>query len=259
MGLLDGKKGLVLNIANDRSIAWHIANNALKQGATCGFGYLPLEKMERRVRKSLDELGVSDPWLQPCDVSKDEDIESFFKAAGEKFGAVDFLVHSLAFANREYLAVGKFLSTPRDVFTQALDISAYSLIAMARAAAPLMSNGGSIIALTYLGSEKAVPGYNVMGVAKAALESSMRYLAFELGEKKIRVNTISAGPVRTLSAMAVGGIDEMFDHTERKAPLKRNIDADEVGKTAAFLLSDHASGITGENIFVDAGFNIVGL
>jgi enoyl-[acyl-carrier protein] reductase I len=259
MGLLDGKKGLVLNIANDRSIAWHIANNALKQGATCGFGYLPLEKMERRVRKSLDELGVSDPWLQPCDVSKDEDIESFFKAAGEKFGAVDFLVHSLAFANREYLAVGKFLSTPRDVFTQALDISAYSLIAMARAAAPLMSNGGSIIALTYLGSEKAVPGYNVMGVAKAALESSMRYLAFELGEKKIRVNTISAGPVRTLSAMAVGGIDEMFDHTERKAPLKHNIDADEVGKTAAFLLSDHASGITGENIFVDAGFNIVGL
>ena len=258
-GLLQGKKGLILNIANDRSIAWHIANNAIKQGATCGFGYLPLEKMERRVRKSLEEMGVSDPWLQPCDVGSDESIDGFFKAAGEKYGTIDFLVHSLAFANKDYLAIGKFLSTTRDVFRQALDISAYSLIGLARAAAPLMSEGGSIIAMTYLGAEKAVPGYNVMGVAKAALESSMRYLAFELGEKKIRVNTISAGPVRTLSAMAVGGIDEMFAHTERKAPLKRNIDADEVGKTAVYLLSDLSSGVTGENIFVDSGFNIVGL
>jgi enoyl-[acyl-carrier protein] reductase I len=258
-GLLEGKKGLILNIANDRSIAWAIADNAIKQGATCGFGYLPLEKMERRVRKSLDEMGVSDPWLQPCDVGSDQSIESFFKAAGEKFGSIDFLVHSLAFANKDYLAIGKFLSTPRDVFKQALDISAYSLVALARSAAPLMSSGGSILAMTYLGSEKAVPGYNVMGVAKAALESSMRYLAFELGEKKIRVNTISAGPVRTLSAMAVGGIDEMFAHTERKAPLKRNIEADEVGKTAVYLLSDLSSGVTGENIFVDSGFNIVGL
>jgi enoyl-[acyl-carrier protein] reductase I len=258
-GLLDGKKGLVLNIANDRSIAWHIASNAIKNGATCGFGYLPLEKMERRVRKSLEEMAVNDPWLQPCDVGSDDSIAAFFKAAGEKYGTIDFVVHSLAFANRDYLAVGKFLSTPRDVFRQALDISAYSLIAMARAAAPLMPNGGSIVAMTYLGSEKAVPGYNVMGVAKAALESSMRYLAFELGEKKIRVNTISAGPVRTLSAMAVGGIDEMFAHTERKAPLKRNIEGDEVGKTAVYLLSDLSSGVTGENIFVDSGFNIVGL
>jgi enoyl-[acyl-carrier protein] reductase I len=258
-GLLQGKKGLVLNIANDRSIAWAIADNAIKHGATCGFGYLPLEKMERRVRKSLEEMGVQDPWLQPCDVGSDDSIDAFFKAAGDKFGTIDFVVHSLAFANKDYLAVGKFLSTPRDVFKQALDISAYSLIAMARAAAPIMTNGGSIIAMTYLGSEKAVPGYNVMGVAKAALESSMRYLAFELGEKKIRVNTISAGPVRTLSAMAVGGIDEMFAHTERKAPLKRNIDADEVGKTAIYLLSDLSSGVTGENIYVDSGFNIVGL
>jgi enoyl-[acyl-carrier protein] reductase I len=256
---LEGKEGLVLNIAIVRSIAWASADNAIKQGATCGFGYLPLEKMERRVRKSLDEMGVSDPWLQPCDVGSDQSIESFFKAAGEKFGSIDFLVHSLAFANKDYLAIGKFLSTPRDVFKQALDISAYSLVALARSAAPLMSSGGSILAMTYLGSETAVPGYNVMGVAKAALESSMRYLAFELGEKKIRVNTISAGPVRTLSAMAVGGIDEMFAHTERKAPLKRNIEADEVGKTAVYLLSDLSSGVTGENIFVDSGFNIVGL
>ena len=258
-GLLDGKKGLVLNVANDRSIAWHIGNNAIKQGATVGFGYLPMEKMERRARKSLDEMGAQNAWLQPCDVGSDQSIEGFFKSAAEQFGTIDFLVHSLAFANKDYLAIGKFMSTPRDVFTQALDISAYSLIALARAAAPLMPTGGSIIALTYLGSEKAVPGYNVMGVAKAALESSMRYLALELGEKKIRVNTISAGPVRTLSAMAVGGIDDMFAHTERKAPLKRNIDGDEVGKTAAYLVSDLASGITGQNIFVDAGFSIVGI
>lgn len=259
MGLLQGKKGLILNIANDRSIAWAIADNCRKHGATCGYGYLPLEKMERRVRKSLEELGETDPWLMPCDVGSDESISGFFAAAKEKFGTIDFLVHSLAFANKDYLAIGKFLSTPRDVFKQACDISAYSLIALAREALPLMPQGGSIIAMTYLGSEKAVPGYNVMGVAKAALESTSRYLAFELGEKKIRVNTISAGPVRTLSAMAVGGIDEMFEHTVRKAPLKRNIEADEVGKTAVYLLSDLSSGVTGENIYVDCGFNIVGL
>jgi enoyl-[acyl-carrier protein] reductase I len=259
MGLLDGKKGLILNIANDRSIAWHIATNAIKQGAKCGFGYLPMEKMERRVRKAMEEGGFANEWLSPCDVGKDEDIERFFAAARDQFGTIDFLVHSLAFANRDYLQIGKFLATPRDVFKQAMDISAYSLLGLARAAAPLMPNGGSIIAMTYLGSEKAVPGYNVMGVAKAALESTARYLAYELGEKKIRVNTVSAGPVRTLSAMAVGGIDEMFTHVERKAPMKRNIEGDEVGKTAIYLLSDLSSGVTGENIYVDCGFNIVGL
>ena len=259
MGLLDGKKGLILNIANDRSIAWHIANNAVKQGATCGFGYLPIGKMERRVQSAMSEGGFGEAWLHPCDVGKDEDIETFFSAARDKFGKIDFLVHSLAFADKTYLEKGNFLKTPRDVFKQALDISAYSLIALARGAAPLMPDGGSIIALTYLGSEKVVPGYNVMGVAKAALESSARYLAFEMGEKKIRVNTLSAGPVRTLSAMAVGGIDEMFAHVERKSPLRRNIDADEVGKAASFLLSDLSSGITGENLYVDSGFNTVGL
>jgi enoyl-[acyl-carrier protein] reductase I len=259
MGLLDGKKGLILSVANDRSIAWHIANEAIKQGAKCGFGYLPIEKMERRVRKAMEEGGFGQEWLFPCDVGKDEDIEKFFAAAREQFGSIDFVVHSLAFADRNYLKIGMFLSTPRDVFTQALDISAYSLLALARGAAPLMTNGGSIIALTYLGGEKAVPGYNVMGVAKAALESTARYLALELGEKKIRVNTLSAGPVRTLSAMAVGGIDEMFAHCAVKAPLKRNIEPEEVGKTGVFLLSDYSSGITGENIYVDSGFNIVGL
>jgi enoyl-[acyl-carrier protein] reductase I len=255
---------LILNIANDRSIAAHIANHAVKQGARCGFGFLPMdnpEKSERRVRRAMEEFGFADGWLHPVDVSKDEHIEKFFVAAKEKFGTIDFLVHSLAFADRNYLQkeAGNFTSTPRGVFAQALDISAYSLIALARGAAGLMPNGGSIIALTYLGGEKVVPGYNVMGVAKAALESTARYLAFDLGGKKIRVNTISAGPVRTLSAMAVGGIDEMFAHVEKKAPLHRNIDGDEVGKTAVYLLSDLSSGVTGENLYVDGGFNTVGL
>ncbi|MDP9172968.1 MAG: enoyl-ACP reductase [Planctomycetota bacterium] len=264
MNLLAGKKGLILNIANDRSIAAHIADNAVKQGATCGFGFLPMdnaEKSERRVRKAMTEYGFPEAWLHPVDVSSDEQIAKFFAAAKEKFGTIDFLVHSLAFADRTYLQkeAGNFTSTPRNVFAQALDISAYSLIALTRGAADLMPAGGSIICLSYLGGEKVVPGYNVMGVAKAALEASARYLAFDLGAKNIRVNTISAGPVRTLSAMAVGGIDEMFAHVERKSPLKRNITGEEVGKTAVFLLSDLASGITGENLYVDGGFNTVGL
>ena len=259
MGLLQGKKGLILNIANDRSIAWLIANEAIKQGAKCGFGYLPMEKMERRVRKAMEDGGFGGEWLFPCDVGRDEDIERFFAAAAEQFGTIDFLVHSLAFANREYLQIGRFASTPREVFRQALDISAYSLIALTRAAAPLMPNGGAVIALSYLGAERAVPGYNVMGVAKAALESSARYLALELGEKNIRVNSLSAGPVRTLSAMAVGGIDEVFEHVQRKSPLRRNIDGDDVARTAMYLLSDLSSGVTGETIHVDVGYSMVGL
>jgi enoyl-[acyl-carrier protein] reductase I len=264
MGLLDGKKGLILNVANNRSIATDIGSNAAKQGATCGFGFLPMtsiEKSERRVRKAMDEGGFPNSWLHPCDVSSDESIEKFFAAAKEKFGTIDFLVHSLAFADYNYLKrdEGVFTTTPREVFRQALDISAYSLLALARAAAPMMPDGGSIVAMTYLGSEKVIPGYNIMGVAKAALESTARYLAFDLGGKKIRVNSISAGPIKTLAATAVGGIDEMFAHMERKAPLHRNIDGDEVGKTAVYLLSDLSSGVTGENIYVDAGFNIVGL
>ena len=261
MGLLDGKKGLILNIANDRSIAWHIANNAIKHGAKCGFGFLPIEKMERRVRKAMEEGGFGQEWLYPCDVGKDEDIEKFFAAAREQFGTIDFLVHSVAFADRNYLKEepGVFTSTPREVFKQALDISTYSLIGLARAAVPLMPEGGSIIALTYYGGEKCVPGYNVMGVAKAALESTARYLAFDLGGKRIRVNTISAGPVETLSARGVGGFDKILEHVPKKAPLRRNIEGDEVGKTAVYLLSDLSSGVTGETLYVDNGFNTVGL
>jgi enoyl-[acyl-carrier protein] reductase I len=209
----------------------------------------------------MEENGFAGEWLHPCDVSSDASMDAFFAAAKEQFGKINFLVHSLAFANRDYLKKdeGVFTSTPREVFKQAMDISAYSLIALARGVAPLMTEGGSIIAMTYLGSEKVVPGYNVMGIAKAALESTARYLAYDLGNKKIRVNTISAGPLKTLSAMAVGGIDEMFEHTIRKAPLHRNIEGDEVGKTAVYLLSDLSSGVTGENLYVDSGFNIVGL
>jgi enoyl-[acyl-carrier protein] reductase I len=259
MALLNGRKGLIFGIANDRSIAFHIAKCFLAEGAVCGFPYLPGEKNERRVRQALEQDGIRDAWLLPCDVSRPEDIDAVFDQVRAKWDGLDFLIHSLAFADRTYLKPGKFVETPREVFAQALDISAYSLVALAARAKPLMPKGGSIVAMTYYGSEKAVPGYNVMGVAKAALEACMRYLAAELGESGIRVNAISAGPLRTLSSMAVGGIDEIFDWVKRKAPLHRNIDAGEVGKTAVYLVSDLSSAVTGETIFVDAGYNVVGL
>ena len=259
MGLLDGHKGIVFGVANDHSIAWHIARNLIIQGATCGFSHFPGEKMERRARKTVEAGGVVEPWLFPCDVSRDEDLDALFAAVEKQFGTIDFLVHSVAYADREYLQIGKFCDTPRGVFAQALDISAYTLIAVASRARRLMPRGGSILTLSYYGAEKVIPGYNVMGVAKAALEACTRYLAGELGAANIRVNSLSAGPCRTLSAMAVGGIDDMFDWVERKAPLKRNIDPDEVGKTAVYLVSDLSSGVTGENLYVDAGYNIIGL
>ncbi|MGB0717006.1 MAG: enoyl-ACP reductase FabI [Phycisphaerae bacterium] len=259
MGLLEGRKGLVFGIANDRSIACHIARSVQEAGGTCAFPHLPGEKNERRVLKALEANKFADPWVLPCDVSNDEDIDRVFAQTKERFDTIDFVVHSVAFADRTYLKPGKFLETPRDAFSQALDISAYSLLAIARRAKEAMPQGGSIIGMTYYGSDKAIPGYNVMGVAKAALEATTRYLALEMGEYGIRVNTISAGPLRTLSSMAVGGIDEIFDWVSRKAPLRRNIDAGEVGKSSVYLLSDLASGVTGENIYVDAGYNIVGL
>ncbi len=259
MGLLDGRKGLIFGIANDRSIACHIAECFLDEGATCGFPYYPGEKSERRVRKALEDVGADDAWLLPCDVSKDEDIDAVIAATRKRFHTIDFVVHSIAYADRAYLKPGRFIETPRDVFAQALDISAYSLVAVAHRAKEIMPNGGSILAMTYYGSEKAIAGYNVMGVAKAALEACRRYLALELAELGIRVNTLSAGPLRTRSSMAVSGVDEIFDWVSRKAPLRRNIEAGEVGKTAVYLISDLSSGVTGENIFVDAGYNIVGL
>jgi len=257
MNLLEGKTGLIFGVANDRSIAWHIAKNAVAHGARCGFSYLPGEKMEARVRRTLESAGLSDTWTFPCDVSSDEQLDALFAAAEKDLGSLDFVVHSIAFADRAYLQPGTFAATPRDVFLQALDISAYTLVAAARRAEKLMPAGGSILAMTYYGAEKAATGYNVMGVAKSALESCVRYLAAELGERGIRVNSLSAGPCRTLSAMAVGGIDRILDKVEHDAPLRRNIATDEVGKSAVYLLSDLSSGVTGETHHVDAGYHSI--
>jgi enoyl-[acyl-carrier protein] reductase I len=257
MGLLDGKNGLILGVANERSIAWHIAKNVMEHGGVCGFSHLPGEKMKARVRRTIEGGGLADPWLYPCDASSDADLDALFGAWKSDFGTLDFVVHSIAYADREYLKEGTFVETPRDVFAQALDISVYTLIAVARRARDLMPNGGSIVTLSYYGAEKAAPGYNVMGVAKAALESTARYLAADLGAAGIRVNSLSAGPCRTLSAMAVGGVDKMLDRVEASAPLRRNIETDEVGKAAVYLLSDLSSAVTGETHHVDSGYNAV--
>lgn len=261
MGLMDGKRGIVFGIANDRSYAWFISKQLHEAGAQCLFTHLPDDrgKMERRCRSAIEELGISDPWLQPCDASKDEDLDTIFDRINTDFGKIDFIVHSIAFADRQFLQVGGFHRTTRQAWSQALDISAYTLLAMAQRAAPLMTDGGSILAMTYYGGEKVIPGYNVMGIAKAALEHTTRYLAAELGEQNIRVNTISGGPLRTLAASAVGGIAEMFEHQKRKASMRRNIAGEEVGNTAIYLLSDLSTGVTGETIHVDAGFSIIGI
>ncbi len=257
MGILEAKKGLIFGVANERSIAWHIAQQAVAQGATCAFSHLPGEKMEARVRKTLSRGGLEGAWLVPCDLASDEDLDRLFAAAQSEIGSLDFVVHSVAYADRDYLRAGAFASTPRAVFTQALDISAYTLLAIAARAAKLMPEGGSILALSYYGAERAAEGYNVMGVAKSALESTARYLAAELGAQGIRVNCLSAGPCRTLSAMAVGSIDTILKKVEQHAPLRRNIETSEVGKAAVYLLSDLSSGVTGETHHVDAGYNAI--
>lgn len=257
MSLLAGKKGIILGIANAHSIAWGITQAMHDAGAQLAFNF-PSERMEPKVRKLVEPLG--DVPVLPCDVTKDDEIESFFRAVGEKFeGKLDFLVHSVAFANREDLE-GRFSGTSRSGFATALDISAYSLVATSRAAMPLMvaAGGGSIMTLTYYGAEKAVPSYNVMGVAKAALEASVRYLASDLGAENIRVNAISAGPVNTLSARGIRGFTNMLHAAAERAPMKRNITLEEVGNTAVFLASPMSTGITGEIMHVDAGYNILG-
>jgi enoyl-[acyl-carrier protein] reductase I len=254
-GLLNGKRGVVLGVANEKSIAWACAQECAAEGASLIFNYLG-EALERRVRKLLETMPGTP--MYPCDVTKDEEIASFFEQVKSQWGTVDFVIHSLAFAQREDL-MGKFIDTKRANFALAIDISAYSLVAIAREAAPLMPNGGSIIAMTYYGAEKVVPKYNVMGVAKATLEASARYLASDLGPQNVRVNCISAGPLRTLSAAAIPGLKLMLNTTEKNAPLRRNIDAHEVGRTAVYLLSDLSSGVTGEVVHVDAGYNILGM
>ncbi|NBD15690.1 MAG: enoyl-ACP reductase FabI [Cyanobacteria bacterium] len=255
---LSQKKALVTGIANNRSIAWGIAQQLHQAGAEMGVTYLPDDrgKFEKKVRELVSPLNPS--LFVPCNVQDDAQIEATFQAVAEKWGKLDILIHCLAFAGKEELS-GDFSKTSRDGFKQALDISTYSLTRLAQAAKPLMTDGGSIVTLTYLGGERVVPNYNVMGVAKSGLEMSMRYLAAELGEQNIRVNAISAGPIRTLASSAVGGILDMIHHVETVAPLKRTVTQTEVGNAATFLCSDLASGITGQVLYVDSGYNIMGM
>src|SRR5215472_12575244 len=256
MSLLVGKTGLVFGVANKRSIAWAIAQAWHKAGVRLAFTYQG-ERLKENVEELAGTFG-SDTLILPCDVTKDEEIATVFKSVGEKFGKLNLLLHSVAFAPKEALE-GEFVNTSREAFRVAHDVSAYSLVALARAAAPLMTEGGSMVAMSYYGAEKVVPHYNVMGVAKAALEASARYLAYDLGPKKIRVNCISAGPVNTLAARGIAGFNEMLKHYEAHSPLKRNVLSEELGGTGVFLASDAAAAITGQVIYVDCGYQIMGM
>lgn len=255
---LTGKNALVTGIANNRSIAWGIAQQLHQAGASLGITYLPDEKgrMEKKVRDLTEPLNPS--LFLPCNVQDEEQVASTFASVKETWGKLDILVHCLAFANRDDLT-GDFSDTSRQGFQTALDISAYSLVSLAQQAKALMTEGGSIITLTYLGGARVVPNYNVMGIAKAALEMNVRYLAAELGPSNIRVNGISAGPIRTLASSAVGGILDMIHHVEETAPLRRTVTQAEVGNAAAFLCSDLASGVTGQILYVDSGYAIMGM
>ena len=253
--LLEGKRGLVLGIANKRSIAWGIAQAAHREGARLAVTY-----QGERLLENVQELSqqLRDPLILPCDVSKDEDLKTLAEAVRADFGTLDFVVHAVAYALPQELD-GEFVNTSREGYRLAQDISSYSLTALAREAAPLMPNGGSIVTLSYLGGERVVPHYNVMGVAKAALEMSVRYLASDLGPKGIRVNAISAGPIKTLAASGVHGLRTMLEYHRTHAPLRRNTDQDEVGDTALFLVSPLSRGVTGEVIHVDGGFHVMGM
>src|SRR5438093_8453615 len=256
MSLLAGKLGIVFGVANKRSIAWAIAQAWHREGARLAFTY-----QGERLKENVEELAGTfgdDTLILPCDVSRDEDVAHVFKSVGDKFGKLHLLLHSVAYAPREALE-GDFLNTSREAFRVAHDVSAYSLVALARGAAPLMTEGGSIVAMSYYGAEKVVPHYNVMGVAKASLEASTRYLAYDLGPKKIRVNCISAGPMNTLAARGIAGFTDMLKHYEAHAPLKRNVLPEELGATAAFLASDGAAAITGQVIYVDSGYETMGM
>jgi enoyl-[acyl-carrier protein] reductase I len=255
MGLFSGKKGLVLGVTNDFSIAWAISQRLLAEGAEFGFTHLPGDKMERRVRKLTDPINAK--LVTPCDVSKDEDVARVFAEAEQTYGSLDFVLHSIAFAPVEDIK-NPFLNASREGFKIAMDISVYSLAIVSRHAARVMPNGGSIVTLTYFGGERVVAGYNLMGVCKAALDAAVRYLAFDLGPRHIRVNAVSAGPVKTLAASAVGDFDKLAGLYEAVAPLGRNITREEVGAAGMFLLSDLASGITGEILHVDCGYNVMG-
>ncbi|MBI4888939.1 MAG: enoyl-ACP reductase [Acidobacteria bacterium] len=257
MADFSGKHGLIVGVANKRSIAWAIARAAAGRGARLALTY------QGRFEEHVQELsqGLAEPPLVlPCDVASDADIESVFARVDQEFGGLDFLVHGAAFAPRDELTA-PFVNTTREGFRIALDISAYSLIALTRAAAPLMEKrgGGSVLTLTYLGSTRVFPNYNVMGVAKAALEATVRYLAADLGPRNIRVNAISAGPIKTLAAAGIGGFSTILNVYRDRAPLRRNVEAAEVGEAAAFLLSDAGKAITGEVLMVDSGFHVTGM
>jgi enoyl-[acyl-carrier protein] reductase I len=257
-GRFEGKRGLITGVANRRSIAWAIARRLADEGAKLAFTFQG-ERLEKNVRELADSVGS--PLVTACDVRSDEDVTRVFSEVGEAFdGGLDVLVHSVAFAAAEDLE-GRFTDTPRDRFWLALDVSAYSLVACARAAEPLMeaAGGGSILTMTYLGGERAVPHYNVMGVAKAALDSSVQYLAWDLGQKNIRVNAISAGPVRTLAARSIAGFPTMESIVEERSPLHRPIDSDDVGAAASYLLSDDARNVTGTTLYVDSGYHAMGM
>jgi enoyl-[acyl-carrier protein] reductase I len=255
MGLLDGRKALIFGVANDHSIAWGIARALHSHGAQVGFSSVEA-LLEKRVRPLAESIGAT--FVEPCDVQSDEQIARVFERWQAANGGLDVLVHALAFARREDLD-GRFVDTSREGFALALDVSAYSLVALARAAAPLMPAGGSIITLTYYGAEKVVANYNVMGVAKAALEASVRYLAADLGPAGVRVNAISAGPVRTLAAQGIAGFRTMYGRFRDVAPLRRNISIEDVGASAVYLASDMSAAVTGETLYVDAGFNVLGV
>ena len=257
-GAFEGRKGLVLGVANKRSIAWAIARELAAGGARLAFTY-----QGERIEESVRELAgsVDSPLVTECDVRSDDDVERVFREVAETFdGELDLLVHSVAFAAAEDLE-GRFTDTPRDRFWLAVDISAYSLVACARSAEPLMekAGGGSIVTMTYLGGERAVPHYNVMGVAKATLDSCVKYLAWDLGAKNIRVNAVSAGPVRTLAARSIAGFTTMEDIVEERSPLHRHVSAEDVGSAAAYLLGDGARNITGTTLYVDSGYHAMGM
>ena len=256
MSLLAGKLGIVFGVANKRSIAWAIAQAWHKAGAKLAFTYQG-ERLKDNVEELAGTFGA-DTLILPCDVTRDEEIASVFKTVAEKFGRLDLLLHSVAYAPKEALE-GEFVNTSREAFRVAHDVSAYSLVALARGAAPLMTEGGSIVAMSYYGAEKVVPHYNVMGVAKASLEASTRYLAYDLGKQKIRVNCISAGPVNTLAARGIAGFSSMLKHYDAHAPLGRSCEPSELGATGVFLASDGAAAITGQVLYVDGGYQIMGM
>ncbi len=255
MGLLDGKNALVFGLANDKSIAWGITQALHREGARIGISYAG-EALKRRVMPLAEQIGCQ--WVEECDVTKDEHVVAVAEKAAAHFGKIDALVHSIAFAGREELA-GPFYNTSREGFKNALDISVFSFVALAKAFQPILNPGASLMCMTYYGSVKVAPHYNVMGVAKAALEATTRYLAYDFGPQKVRVNAISAGPIRTLAAAGVGGFRDMYKHFADMSPMRENVTIEDVGNAAVFLASDLSRRITGDVLYVDSGFNIVGV